>query len=200
MDFKLENICNKYKSKYIPFSIPCASSKDLKTDINENMGIAEEQHHAMHVLLFFQILAYRTLDGQKIKRSILGRIIHHLMDLREFLEDGSLNDQVNILLASVQKEYDNSLPYIVSRFHSGIRVAARALDYSKRHQFISTVNNFLINCSEHEQNPKICMYPWLVANQNKVLEYADHYGKREVFRKLLPISRFFNKNGAHTHI
>ncbi len=158
--------------------------------------IAQEQHHAMHVLLFFQILACRTLNGERIKRSILGRIIHHLMDLREFLEDGSLSDLTNVLCESVQQEYDNSLPYLARRIHRGIKIVARAFDHGEGQPFLSTVTTVLIVWSEHEENPKICMYPWLVANQNKILRFADYYGKTDVFKGLLPISKTYEAKGA----
>ncbi len=187
MNYKLDRLCNKDISKYIPFAIPCDSEKDLGSDINENTRISQEQHHAMHVLTFLYFLVYRTLNGERIRRRIIGRIIHHLMDLREFLEDGALNDQANILLGSVQKEYDNSLSYIVSRIHKGIRIVARAFDHDKKEQFISTVSTILIKCSEHEHNPKICMYPWLLENQDRILKFAQHYGREHIFNKLIPI-------------
>ncbi len=187
MNIKHQLFFNKDISKYTPFAIPCNSKNDLKSDINENIRISQEQHHAMHVLTFLYFLTYRTLNGERIRRRILGRIIHHLMDLREFLDDGALNDQANILLESIQKEYDNSLSYIVGRIHKGIRVAARAFNHRKKKQFTSIVSTILIKCSEHEQNPKICMYPWLLENQDKILKFAQHYGREQIFNKLIPL-------------
>lgn len=65
-----------------------------------------EQHHAMHALTFFLFMIRRALKGEPVKRELLARILHHLMDLREFLENDALNRLVNALIAGVRSEYN----------------------------------------------------------------------------------------------
>ena len=56
----------------------------------------------MHALMFFYIAIYEMLNGKPVKGRLLSRVIHHLMDLREFINDETLNDLVNHLLTNLR--------------------------------------------------------------------------------------------------
>lgn len=155
---------------------------DLKRD-----PIGHEQHHAMHALTFFYFLVFRTLNGERVRRRLLARIIHHLMDLREFLEEGPLNELTNDLCSTVQLEYDGSLCSLIRGIHKGIRVVVSTFERGERKPFLSTVSTILIGCSEGDVRSKICMYPWLVANQGKILRLARYYSRESLFNKLIPV-------------
>lgn len=150
--------------------------------------IAEESHHAMHALLFFVIMLRQTLSGKRIKRRLLGRIMHHLMDLREFLAEGVVNDLANDLYTSVQNEYEKSLPLFRRVIHKGTRTVAHTLDPEGRRRFFQAISSLLIVSCESEKSASICMYPWLVENQARILEFARSYAKESVFKGLIPLS------------
>ena len=152
-------------------------NKCNKVEIKKS--ISQEQHHSMHALTFFYMVIHKTLKGEYVGRRLIGRIIHHLMDLREFIDDRALTDLVNILLASLQFEYDRSLGAFVRMVHRGVKAVAG-----------SRATSFLIASSEEEKQPTICMYPWLASNQDKILELANHYCKEPIFKGLIPLPVF----------
>ncbi len=140
--------------------------------------IASEYHHAAHALFLLFCVIRLTIKGEKVKRRTLGRIIHHLMDLREFIGDSALNELVNSLRESVQAEYDQTLGVLVRGIHRGLRAVMG-----------SKVNSVLLALSEDkEEQPQIVFHDWLLANQDKVLGFARHYNKQHIFENLLPIS------------
>lgn len=147
--------------------------------------IAQEQHHAMHALTFLFFLSRRTLKGERVARRLLGRIIHHLMDLREFLEDAELTALVNSLYAGLQYEYDQSLGVLARGVHKGLRAVVKKMGLREEGRTFCRVSSALITSSEDEKQPKICLYPWLIANQKKILVFARHYGKQNIFEDLI---------------
>ncbi len=149
--------------------------------------IAQESHHAMHALMLFVIMIHDTLSGKRVRRRLLGRIMHHLMDLREFLEEGVVNDLANDLYTSVQNEYERSLPLFSRAIHKSTRSVAHTLDPEGRRWFFQAISSLLMVSSEREKSAGICMYPWLVANQLKILEFARAYAKESVFKGLIPL-------------
>ncbi len=173
----------KHKEQFIKKSIPGRSKGSPVGD--ETLGA--ESHHAMHALTFFVIMAYETLSGRRVGRRLLGRIMHHLMDLREFLEEGAVNDLANELYTSVQNEYERSLSLFSRAIHKSTRNVTHTLDPEGSRRFFQAINSLLIASSECEKSASICMYPWLVANQVRILEFARSYAKESVFKGLIPL-------------
>lgn len=158
-------------------------------DWYRNNPVAHEQHHAMHVFTFLYIAIRKTLSGERVKRRLVGRILHHLMDLREFIDNKDLNVLVNDLCGSLQREYERSLSFaarLVCKPVFGIRMR---LSGRWRNGIVSSFTGFVILCSEHEQEAHICMFPWLMKNQEKILKLAEHYKQSAAFLGFLPIRK-----------
>lgn len=133
--------------------------------------LEEEQHHSFHVLTFLYIAIHKTRLGERIGRRIVGRMIHHLMDVREFISDRSLTELLNHLRLSLEVEYDRSLCLFVRTFH----------------KLIPSAHSFLIACSENEKVPSISLYPWIVAHWDDIHALARHYGRDDLLNKFIPI-------------
>ena len=153
----------------------------------KEVRIAEEQHHAMHALTFLHFMIVRTIRGERLKRRLLGRAIRHLADLREFLEDGTLSVLVNDLLKSLEYEYDKSLFSLVRGLHRWIRGMIATLMGGEGEHILSRTTSIFISLSENDSHAALSMYPWFFRNEDKVLRFAEHYGKKEIFKGFLPI-------------
>ena len=115
-------------------------SEESIADYYQSHPIAHEQHHAMHALTLFYFMIRKTLLWVEVKRSLVGGIVRHLMDLREFLGDPEMTELVNGLWKSLAAELEK---------------------------------------------PSLHLYPWFVAHQEKVLQFARHYGKEGIFQDLM---------------
>ena len=158
-----------------------------------NCPIAQEQHHAMHALTFLYLVIRKTLLGERISRRLIGRIVHHLMDLREFIANPELNNLINRLTSSVQAEYDRSLGVMSRNVQKGLKIAALQVEKRLGKPIVMKLNSLLITCSENTRSAGICMYPWIVAHQEEVLEFGRYYKRDSVFNNLLPVC----KPGSH---
>ena len=84
-----------------------STKSEIKKQVyGDDISFGSEQHHAMHALTFFLFMTRRVLKGEPVKKRLLGRILHHLMDLREYLEEGECNHLVNVLISKVRSLYD----------------------------------------------------------------------------------------------
>lgn len=156
------------------------------SDYYKSHPLAHEQHHAMHVLTLLYFLIRRTMKGERVARRIVGRIIHHLMDLREFLEEGELAGLVNALYSGLQVEYDLSLGLFRRRIHQGGKAFVKRMGLRDGTPAFSKIASALIAASEEERQQVISMYPWLVTNQDKIMRFAKYYGKEHILRSLFP--------------
>lgn len=164
-------------------SHPIRLEKVNKIEIKKSVN--QESHHALHALTFFYMAIHSTLEGKRVRRRLLGRMIHHLMDLREFLEEGPVNDLANDLLITVQEEYAESLFGPARSFFASIA----SWDQKGKGRFLSSLCSFMIACSERTSRPAICLYPWIVRNRENILGFADYYGRRSMFEKMIPMTR-----------
>lgn len=51
---------------------------------------------------------------------------------------------------------------------------------------VTELVNFLWRSLQNAQGkPSLYLYPWIVAHQDRVLQFAKHYGKENIFRHLI---------------
>lgn len=162
----------------------------------ESGSIPQEEHHSGHALMFLYFAVHETLLGKRIGRRLLGRIIHHLMDVREFISDPDLTDLIDRLRLSLELEYDRSLGLFIRTFHRVVMRVLRNIQGSEKGSLIASVRSFLIACWENEQVPSVCLYPWMVAHWGEILALAQHYRRDDLFYGLIEASKVKLSGGA----
>lgn len=161
---------------------------ELKS-IPHSRSLPQEQHHSGHALMFLYFAIHRTLLGERIGRRLVGRIIHHLMDVREFISDLDLTDLLDRLRLSLEVEYDRSLCHFLRTLHKAVKGLIHKIQATEKGSVIPSVRSFLIACSENEKVPSICLYPWMVAHWDEVLTLARHYRRDDLFGKLTQVPK-----------
>lgn len=173
---------------FIPFGQDSPDERESMASYYKRTPIAQESHHASHALTFFFFMILRTLKGERVHRGLLAGIVRHLKNLKEFLEDSKVEDLVDSLCQSVEQEYDRSLGPGVREVHRSIREAARRIERVGTPAFLR-ISSALSECCNKEKAASICMYPWIIANEGKILTLARHYQKGSVFDGLIPIPK-----------
>ncbi|MBP9865662.1 MAG: hypothetical protein KBC91_04580 [Candidatus Omnitrophica bacterium] len=83
-------------------------------DFDSESVTVQEAHHAMHILTFFLFMMNLMEKHLPVRKTLVDRVIYHLLNLREFIQDSRLGDQVTDLSASISLAYDDFFPQGVS--------------------------------------------------------------------------------------
>lgn len=173
---------------FIPFAQDSTDERESMASYYKRSPIAQESHHASHALTFFFFMILRTLKGERVHRGLLAGIVRHLKNLKEFLEDSKIEVLVDSLCESMEQEYDRSLGPGVREVHRSIREAARRIERVGTPAFLR-ISSALSACCNKEKAASICMYPWIVAHEDKILTLANYYQKGSVFEGLIPVPK-----------
>ena len=77
----------------------------------ENEAVTvREAHHAMHILTFFAFMMNLAAHQKPIRRAMVDRVIYHLLNLREFIQDARMGDIVSDLCGAMTVSYDDFFP------------------------------------------------------------------------------------------
>jgi len=79
-------------------------------DFDSESVTVQEAHHAMHILTFFLFMMNLMEKNLPIRKTMIDRVIYHLLNLREYIQDSRLGDQVTHLSASISLAYDEFFP------------------------------------------------------------------------------------------
>lgn len=79
-------------------------------DFDSESVTVQEAHHAMHILTFFLFMMNLMEKNLPVRKTLVDRVIYHLLNLREFIQDSRLGDQVTDLSASISMAYDDFFP------------------------------------------------------------------------------------------
>ncbi len=79
-------------------------------DLSDEDVTVREAHHAMHVLTFFAFLSDLTTHGKLIRQPLIDRVVYHLLNLREYIQDPRMGDIASDLCAAVTVSYDDFFP------------------------------------------------------------------------------------------
>ncbi len=79
-------------------------------DFDSESVTAQEAHHAMHSLTFFLFMGNYLEQGRSVRRALVDRVIYHLLNLREFIQDAKMGDLVTELSASLSLAYEDFFP------------------------------------------------------------------------------------------
>lgn len=79
-------------------------------DFDSESVTVQEAHHAMHVLTFTLFMMNLTEKHLPVRKALVDRVIYHLLNLREFIQDSRLGDSVTQLSASISLAYDELFP------------------------------------------------------------------------------------------
>lgn len=79
-------------------------------DFDSESVTVQEAHHAMHILTFFHFIMNLMEKQLPVRKALVDRVIYHLLNLREFIQDSRLGDQVTDLSASISIVYDEFFP------------------------------------------------------------------------------------------
>ncbi len=92
-------------------------------DFNSESVTVQESHHAMHILTFFLFIMNLLEKNQPVRKVLVDRVIFHLLNLREFIQDTRMGDRVTDLSASISLAYDDFFPGGSAETPSGFPVA-----------------------------------------------------------------------------
>ena len=79
-------------------------------DFDSESVTVQEAHHGMHALTFFLFMMNLMEKQLPVRKTLIDRLIYHLLNLREFIQDSRLGDQVTDLSASMSIVYDDFFP------------------------------------------------------------------------------------------
>jgi hypothetical protein len=92
-------------------SVPQAMThSEAFLDFDSESVTVQEAHHAMHILTFFLFMMNLMEKHLPIRKTLVDRVVYHLLNLREFIQDSRLGDQVTDLSASISIVYDEFFP------------------------------------------------------------------------------------------
>ena len=192
--FKKVDLLETSKSSTNPFA--CLMPGEEQKPVTYAEGLVEsygrtrtghEQHHAMHALTFGFFVAYHSLKGERVKRRLVSRMLHHLMDLREFIDNDDFNNVVNALCKSIQSEYDKSLAPWERSIERCLKTASRMFGKRHRRRAFARMCLFLEHRLSRSEEPCMSMYPCLLENQERLLELARYYRRESIFYGLVPV-------------
>lgn len=79
-------------------------------DLELESVTVREAHHAMHILTFFLFIMGMAEKNQPVRKTLVDRVIYHLLNLREYIQDTHMGDVVTDLSAGISLAYDDFFP------------------------------------------------------------------------------------------